>query len=59
MSPAGGFPHKKIMESLKLFGREVLPGVKERDRAFQKQKAERLRALNIPLRPDLVAVDSE
>jgi hypothetical protein len=49
VAQAGGFPHEKIMDSLKLLGREVLPGIKERDRAHQKEKAERLAALKIPL----------
>jgi alkanesulfonate monooxygenase SsuD/methylene tetrahydromethanopterin reductase-like flavin-dependent oxidoreductase (luciferase family) len=42
VAQAGGYPHYKIMESLRLFGREVLPGLKERDRDAQAAKTERL-----------------
>lgn len=42
VAQAGGYPHHKIMESLRLFGREVLPAIKERDQRAQEAKAERL-----------------
>jgi alkanesulfonate monooxygenase SsuD/methylene tetrahydromethanopterin reductase-like flavin-dependent oxidoreductase (luciferase family) len=32
LSQVGGYPHDKIMASLELFGREVLPAFKERER---------------------------
>jgi alkanesulfonate monooxygenase SsuD/methylene tetrahydromethanopterin reductase-like flavin-dependent oxidoreductase (luciferase family) len=31
LSQVGGYPHDKIMASLELFGREVLPAFKERE----------------------------
>jgi alkanesulfonate monooxygenase SsuD/methylene tetrahydromethanopterin reductase-like flavin-dependent oxidoreductase (luciferase family) len=42
VSQAGNNQHEHIMESLELFGREVLPAFKERDPAFQKAKEQRL-----------------
>lgn len=42
VAQAGGYSHNKIMESLRLFGREVLPGIKERDQRAQEAKAARL-----------------
>ena len=42
VSQAGKNRHEHIMESLELFGREVLPEFKDRDEKFQKDKARRL-----------------
>jgi alkanesulfonate monooxygenase SsuD/methylene tetrahydromethanopterin reductase-like flavin-dependent oxidoreductase (luciferase family) len=42
VSQAGKNRHEHIMESLELFGREVLPEFAERDDAAQKAKAQRL-----------------
>jgi alkanesulfonate monooxygenase SsuD/methylene tetrahydromethanopterin reductase-like flavin-dependent oxidoreductase (luciferase family) len=42
VSQAGNNRHEHIMESLELFGREVLPEFAERDEAQQAAKAERL-----------------
>ena len=42
VSQAGRNRHEHIMESLELFGREVLPEFQDRDPAFQQAKAERL-----------------
>jgi hypothetical protein len=39
---AGNNKHEHIMESLELFGREVLPEFKERDEKAQAEKAARL-----------------
>jgi len=41
----GGLPHDLIMASLRLFGREVLPEFKERDRAARAKKEQRLRTM--------------
>jgi alkanesulfonate monooxygenase SsuD/methylene tetrahydromethanopterin reductase-like flavin-dependent oxidoreductase (luciferase family) len=41
-SQAGKNRHEHIMESLELFGREVLPEFKERDEKLQRDKAQRL-----------------
>jgi alkanesulfonate monooxygenase SsuD/methylene tetrahydromethanopterin reductase-like flavin-dependent oxidoreductase (luciferase family) len=41
-SQAGKNRHEHIMESLELFGREVLPEFKERDERLQRDKAQRL-----------------
>jgi alkanesulfonate monooxygenase SsuD/methylene tetrahydromethanopterin reductase-like flavin-dependent oxidoreductase (luciferase family) len=42
VSQAGKNRHEDIMESLELFGREVLPEFKERDAKCQRDKAQRL-----------------
>ena len=42
VSQAGKNKHEDIMESLELFGKEVLPEFKERDEKAQKEKAKRL-----------------
>ncbi len=42
VSQAGKNRHEHIMESLELFGREVLPEFKERDEKSQREKAQRL-----------------
>ncbi|HEY7134592.1 MAG TPA: LLM class flavin-dependent oxidoreductase [Acidimicrobiia bacterium] len=42
VSQAGTNRHEHIMESLELFGREVLPEFAERDEAHQREKAKRL-----------------
>ncbi len=42
VSQAGKNRHEHIMESLELFGREVLPEFRERDELLQKAKQERL-----------------
>ena len=44
VSQAGKNRHEHIMESLELFGREVLPEFKERDDKAQRQKAARIAA---------------
>jgi alkanesulfonate monooxygenase SsuD/methylene tetrahydromethanopterin reductase-like flavin-dependent oxidoreductase (luciferase family) len=40
LSQAGRIPHEMLCSSIELFGREVLPEVKQRDAARAKQKAE-------------------
>jgi len=42
VSQAGNNRHEHIMESLELFGREVLPEFRERDEALQSVKAQRV-----------------
>ena len=42
VSQAGKNKHEDIMESLELFGKEVLPEFKDRDEGFQKKKAKKL-----------------
>jgi alkanesulfonate monooxygenase SsuD/methylene tetrahydromethanopterin reductase-like flavin-dependent oxidoreductase (luciferase family) len=44
VSQAGKNRHEHIMESLELFGREVLPEFKERDEKQQQEKADRIAA---------------
>jgi alkanesulfonate monooxygenase SsuD/methylene tetrahydromethanopterin reductase-like flavin-dependent oxidoreductase (luciferase family) len=46
LSQVGGYPHDKIMASLELFGREILPGIKERDRAHEAKRLDRLASLS-------------
>jgi alkanesulfonate monooxygenase SsuD/methylene tetrahydromethanopterin reductase-like flavin-dependent oxidoreductase (luciferase family) len=43
----GGYAHERIVDSLRLFGREVLPEFKARDVAAQREKDERLAMLNL------------
>lgn len=42
ISQAGKNRHEHIMESIELFGREILPEFKERDRRAERDKAQRL-----------------
>ena len=51
VAQAGGYPHEQIMSSLRLFGSEVLPAIKERDAAGAPEKAARLAKLGLPLQP--------
>jgi alkanesulfonate monooxygenase SsuD/methylene tetrahydromethanopterin reductase-like flavin-dependent oxidoreductase (luciferase family) len=46
LSQAGNIPHELLMSSIDLFGREVLPEVKERDRKCARQKSELVERLN-------------
>jgi alkanesulfonate monooxygenase SsuD/methylene tetrahydromethanopterin reductase-like flavin-dependent oxidoreductase (luciferase family) len=46
LSQAGKIPHELLMSSIDLFGREVLPEVKERDRKRARAKAEMVERLN-------------
>jgi alkanesulfonate monooxygenase SsuD/methylene tetrahydromethanopterin reductase-like flavin-dependent oxidoreductase (luciferase family) len=46
LSQAGKIPHELLMSSIDLFGREVLPEVKERDRKSARQKSELVARLN-------------
>jgi alkanesulfonate monooxygenase SsuD/methylene tetrahydromethanopterin reductase-like flavin-dependent oxidoreductase (luciferase family) len=47
VAQAGGYAHDQIMASLELFGREVLPAFKDRDRQASPRKAERLAAAGV------------
>lgn len=46
LSQAGNIPHELLMSSIDLFGRAVLPEVKERDRKCARQKSEVVERLN-------------
>jgi alkanesulfonate monooxygenase SsuD/methylene tetrahydromethanopterin reductase-like flavin-dependent oxidoreductase (luciferase family) len=45
LSQAGKIPHELLMSSIDLFGREVLPAIKERDHQRAKEKAQLLERL--------------
>jgi alkanesulfonate monooxygenase SsuD/methylene tetrahydromethanopterin reductase-like flavin-dependent oxidoreductase (luciferase family) len=47
VAQAGGYPHERIMSSLELFGREVLPAFKERDRQAAAAKESRLAEMGL------------
>ncbi len=47
VAQVGALPHEKIMTSLELLGREVLPEIKERDAAATAAKRERLQRLGV------------
>ena len=49
VAQAGGYPHQKIMSSLRLFGKDVLPAIRERDTAAALAKADHLAKLGLPL----------
>ncbi len=55
VAQAGGYPHQRIMDSLRLFGREVLPEFKARDLISQREKEERLTKLKLPGLPAAAA----
>jgi len=46
LSQAGKIPHELLMSSIDLFGREVLPELRERDRKRAREKAELVERLN-------------
>jgi alkanesulfonate monooxygenase SsuD/methylene tetrahydromethanopterin reductase-like flavin-dependent oxidoreductase (luciferase family) len=46
LSQAGKIPHELLMSSIDLFGREVLPEIKERDHKRARQKAELIERLS-------------
>lgn len=46
LSQAGKILHELLMSSIDLFGREVMPEVKERDRKRARQKSEQVERLN-------------
>ena len=48
VAQAGGYPHERIMDSLRLFGREVLPAFRERDAMAAREKEARLAGLQLP-----------
>jgi hypothetical protein len=46
LSQAGKIPHELLMSSIDLFGREVLPAIKERDHQRAKEKAQLVERLS-------------